>query len=86
MVRFETEPGEQMQVDFTIIRQSSSPLLAIVASLGWSWATYVRFYANQDTAAWCEGIEHARAFFGSPPRYLLFDNAKAIILERDVYG
>ncbi|ELL2980742.1 IS21 family transposase [Salmonella enterica] len=86
VVRFETEPGEQMQVDFTIIRQGSSPLLAIVATLGWSRATYVRFYANQDTAAWCDGIEHALAFFGGTPRHLLFDNAKAIILERDVYG
>lgn len=75
-----------MQVDFTIIRQGSSPLLAIVATLGWSRATYVRFYANQGTAAWCDGIEHALAFFGGTPRYLLFDNAKAIILERDVYG
>ena len=26
------------------------------------------------------------AFFGGTPRHLLFDNAKAIILERDVYG
>ncbi|ECC1750773.1 IS21 family transposase [Salmonella enterica subsp. diarizonae] len=86
VVRFETEPGEQMQVDFTIIRQGSNPLLAIVATLGWSRATYVRFYANQDTAAWCDGIEHALAFFGGTPRHLLFDNAKAIILERDAYG
>lgn len=86
VVRFETDPGEQMQVDFTIIRQGSNPLLAIVATLGWSRATYVRFYANQDTAAWCDGIEHALAFFGGTPRHLLFDNAKAIILERDAYG
>lgn len=86
VVQFETEPGEQMQVDFTIIRQGSSPLLAIVATLGWSRATYVRFYANQGTAAWCDGIEHAPTFFGGTPRHLLFDNAKAIILERDVYG
>lgn len=40
----------------------------------------------QDTAAWCDGIEHALAFFGGTTRHLLFDNAKAIILERDVYG
>lgn len=86
VVRFETPPGEQMQVDFTIIRQGRRPLLAFVATLGWSRATYVRFYARQDTPAWCDGIEHALAFFGGTPRHLLFDNAKAIILERDVYG
>lgn len=63
VVRFETPPGEQMQVDFTIIRQGRRPLLAFVATLGWSLATYVRFYARQDTAAWCDGIEHALASF-----------------------
>ena len=63
VVRFETPPGEQMQVDFTIIRQGRRPLLAFVATLGWSLATYVRFYARQDTVAWCDGIEHALASF-----------------------
>ncbi|USS95504.1 IS21 family transposase [Serratia symbiotica] len=86
VVRFETPPGEQMQVDFTIIRQGRCPLLAFVAPLGGCRATYVRFYARQDTAAWGDGIKHALAFFGGTPRHLLFDNAKAIILERDVYG
>lgn len=75
-----------MQVDFTIIRQGRCPLLAFVAPLGGCRATYVRFYARQDTAAWGDGIKHALAFFGGTPRHLLFDNAKAIILERDVYG
>ncbi|USS96481.1 IS21 family transposase [Serratia symbiotica] len=86
VVRFETPPGEQMQVDFTIIRQGRCPLLAFVAPLDGCRATYVRFYARQDTAAWGDGIKHALAFFGGTPWHLLFDNAKAIILERDVYG
>ncbi|USS95168.1 IS21 family transposase [Serratia symbiotica] len=86
VVRFDTPPGEQMQVDFTIIRQGRCPLLAFVAPLCGCRPTYVRFYARQDTAAWGDGIKHALAFFGGTPRHLLFDNAKAIILERDVYG
>jgi len=86
VVRFETQPGEQMQVDFTVIRQGRNPLLAFVATLGWSRATFVRFYPRQDTAAWCDGIEQALLAFGGTPRHLLFDNAKTIILERDVYG
>lgn len=36
VTRFETEPGFQMQVDFTIIRLGHNPLLAFVATLGWS--------------------------------------------------
>jgi len=86
VVRFETEPGEQMQVDFTIIRRGRDPLLAFVATLGWSRATYVVFSRREDSAAWCAGIEKALRFFGGTPRKVLFDNAKTIIQERDVYG
>ncbi|MHC8314346.1 IS21 family transposase [Pseudomonas sp. LB3P31] len=86
VVRFETEPGEQMQVDFTVIRRGRDPLLAFVATLGWSRATYVVFSRREDSAAWCSGIEKALRFFGGTPRKLLFDNAKTIIQEHDVYG
>jgi transposase len=86
VVRFETEPGEQMQVDFTVIRRGKDPLLALVATLGWSRATYVVFSRREDSAAWCGGIEKALRYFGGTPRKLLFDNAKTIILDRDVYG
>lgn len=86
VVRFETEPGEQMQADFTIIRRGRDPLLAFVATLGWSRATYVVFSRREDSAAWCSGIEKALRFFGGTPKKVLFDNAKTIIQERDVYG
>ncbi|NKQ12723.1 IS21 family transposase [Pseudomonas sp. SST3] len=85
-VRFETEPGEQMQVDFTVIRRGKDPLLAFVATLGWSRATYVVFSRREDSAAWCVGIEKALRHFGGTPRKLLFDNAKAVVLARDAYG
>ncbi|NJD84955.1 transposase, partial [Candidatus Erwinia dacicola] len=67
------------QVDFTIIRLGHNPLLAFVATLGWSRATFVKFDSNQDSAAWCDGIESALRFFGGTPHQLLFDNAKAIM-------
>lgn len=86
VVRFEAEPGEQMQVDFTVIRRGRDPLLAFVATLGWSRASYVVFSRREDSAAWCSGIEKALRFFGGTPRKLLFDNVKTIIQERDVYG
>ena len=44
IVRFETAPGQQMQVDFTTIRKGKYPLKAFVATLGYSWASYVFFY------------------------------------------
>ncbi len=86
LIRFETSPGKQMQVDFTIIRRGKQPLKAFVATLGYSRASYVQFFDHERTEAWMEGIERAFDFFGGVPQDVLFDNAKAIIIERDTYG
>lgn len=86
VVRFETPAGKQMQVDFTIIRRGKFPLKALVATLGYSRASYVRFFDHERTEAWIEGIIGAFEFFGGVPHELLFDNAKTIIIERDAYG
>ena len=84
--RFETDPGQQLQVDFTTIRRGASPLKALVATLGYSRASFVWFTGSETQADWVEGIERALAYFGGVPRELLFDNAKCIMLERDAYG
>ena len=86
LVRFETPPGQQMQVDFTTIRRGRSPLKAFVATLGYSRATFVRFGAREDSQAWLTGLREAFAYFGGVTQDVLFDNAGAIILERDAYG
>lgn len=86
LVRFETEPGEQLQVDFTIIRRQGQPLKAFVATLGYSRATYVCFFDNERSESWLTGLRQCFDFFGGVPREVLFDNAKAIVLERDAYG
>lgn len=86
LIRFETPPGQQLQVDFTTIRRGRSPLKAFVATLGYSRATFVRFFAREDSAAWLAGLEAAFAYFGGVPQEALFDNAGAIITERDAFG
>lgn len=86
IVRFETPPGHQLQVDFTTIRRGQAPLKAFVATLGYSRATYVRFSLREDSYAWLNGMREAFVFFGGVPKELLFDNAKALMLERDAYG
>jgi transposase len=43
VIRFETAPGEQMQVDGAVIRRGENRLSVFVATLGWSRATYVEF-------------------------------------------
>lgn len=86
LVRFETEPGKQLQVDFTTIKRGRQTLKALVATLGFSRASFVRFTATEKQADWLEGIEAALDYFGGVPREILFDNAKCIMLERDAYG
>lgn len=86
VVRFETPAGHQLQVDFTTIRRGQKPLKAFVATLGYSRATYVRFSLREDSQAWLAGIREAFVFFGGVPHELLFDNAKALMLQRDAYG
>lgn len=86
VVRFETEPGRQMQADFTTIRRGRQPLRAFVATLGYSRATFVLFTEREDGESWLRGLREAFAYFGGVPEEVLFDNAGAIITERDAYG
>ncbi len=86
VVRFETPPGKQVQVDFTTIRRGRAPLKAFVATLGYSRATFVRFFEREDSEAWLSGLREAFAYFGGVPEEALFDNAGTIITERDAYG
>lgn len=86
VVRFETAPGEQMQADFTVIRRGRQPLLAFVATLGYSRASWVRFTAGEDAATLCACLRDALTHFGGVPRHVLFDNAKTVVVERDAYG
>jgi transposase len=86
VVRYETPPGKQMQVDFTTIRRGRDPLKAFVATLGFSRGTSVRFCAREDSEAWLTGLREAFSDFGGVTQEVLFDNAGAIITERDAYG
>lgn len=86
VVRFETPPGKQMQVDFTTIFRHRRKIKAFVATLGFSRATYVRFSEHERQDDWLQGIEEACQYFGGVPQEILFDNAKTIMIERDAYG
>ena len=43
IVRFETEPGHQMQADWATVGQGADKLKVFIATLGWSRAAYVEF-------------------------------------------
>tara|TARA_R110002167_G_C12660912_1_gene649898 strand:- start:849 stop:1877 length:1029 start_codon:yes stop_codon:yes gene_type:complete len=86
LVRFETEPGLQMQVDWGVFRRGKDPLSAFVATLGWSRYTYVEFVTNErfDTLKRCH--DNAFAYFQGVPKEVLYDNMKTVILQRNAYG
>lgn len=86
IIRFETSPGQQMQVDFTTIKRGRNKLKGFVATLGYSRASYVRFSEYEKQEDWLFGIEAALEYFGGVPKDILFDNAKCIMIERDAYG
>jgi transposase len=86
LIRFETEPGRQMQADFATIRRGTDRLAVFIATLGWSRATFVEFVTDErmETLLGC----HERAFFyfGGVPREVLYDNMRTVVTERDRYG
>ena len=86
LIRFETEPGRQMQADFATIRRGKDRLAVFIATLGWSRATFVEFVTDErmETLLGC----HERAFFyfGGVPREVLYDNMRTVVTERDRYG
>jgi transposase len=61
-------------------------LLAFVATLGFSRATFVRFTRAEQFEDWRDGLVGAFEHFGGVPREVLFDNTKTVIIERDGYG
>lgn len=86
IVRFETEPGVQMQVDWATIRRGSDRLSVFVAILCWSRAAYVEFVSDERVETLVACHEHAFLAFGGVPREVLYDNAKTVVIERDAYG
>jgi transposase len=65
VVRFETPPGKQMQVDFTTISRHRRKIKAFVATLRFSSATYVRFSEHERQAGLRLDVVTANAKGGS---------------------
>lgn len=86
VVRFETAPGVQLQADFVVFRRGREPLLAFVATLGYSRATFVRFTTDERSETVLSCLVEAFEYFGGVPHEVLFDNAKSVVLTRHAYG
>jgi transposase len=81
LVRFETAPGHQAQVDFAEFRLPWGKRYALVVVLGYSRLLWLKFYPRQTLATVITGLEEAFTYLGGVPRELLFDQMKAVIVE-----
>lgn len=86
IVRFETAPGEQMQVDWVEFRKGSDPLYAFCATLGYSRASYVEFVTDMKVGTLIDCHQKAFVALGGVPKRILYDNMKTVVIERDVDG
>lgn len=85
-IRFETEPGEQMQVDFAHFKEGKNVFYAFVALLGYSRMAFVKFVDNQQIETVIACHEEAFEYFGGIPQQCLYDNMKTIIIKRHAFG
>ncbi len=81
LVRFETAPGQQGQVDFAEFRLPWGKRWALLVVLGYSRLLWLRFYERQTMGVLMRGLEEAFAYFGGVPLELLFDQMKSVIIE-----
>jgi len=90
-VRFETEPGEQAQVDWghfgTLQHQGRQKrLYAFVMTLSWSRAMYLEFTTSTDETTWLRCHLNAFRFFNGVPGTIVHDNCKTAVLQRNAEG
>jgi transposase len=87
-VRYETPPGQQLQIDFgstaVAVGGQSQRIHLFVATLGYSRRCYVTVFLHERQSAWLQGLEGAFLHFGGVPQELLLDNARALVTEHNV--
>ena len=81
--RFETKPGEQLQIDFgekvVSIEGHDQDVHLLVATLGYSRRLFAKAYPQETQREWFDGTEAAFAHFGGVPTTVLMDNPKALV-------
>lgn len=89
-IRFETEPGEQAQVDWgsfgkIVVNGIKERLSAFVYVLSYSRAVYIEFTIHQDLKTLEECHKNAFTRLGIP-RTILYDNMKTVVIKREKSG
>ena len=81
VVRFETPPGHQAQVDFADFQFPWGKRYALLVVLGYSRLLWLRFFPRKTLRTLMAGLEEAFAYFGGVTAELLFDQMKGVILD-----
>jgi hypothetical protein len=81
--RFETEPGQQAQVDWGEVRVRLDGVAAkvhvFVMTLGYSRRAWAEGYLNEKLGSLLEAHERAFAHFGGRPQELLYDRMRTVV-------
>ncbi len=87
-IRFESGPGEQVQVDWghfgsLVYEEYKRKLYALAVIESYSRKLYVEFTHSQRQESLHQGLLNAFKYFGGTPKNILVDNMVTAVVERD---
>lgn len=86
-VRYETAPGQQMQIDFgqklVVIGGVAVVVHLLIAVLSHSRRVFAKAFLAERQDEWREGIAAAFRHFGGVVRVLLGDNSRCLVVQHD---
>lgn len=90
--RFETDPGEELQIDYGKVGRiidsetgKNRDVYAFVGTLSFSRLKFVEFVYKQDQKSFVGSHIKMFAFFGGTAKRLVIDNLKAGVIKADLY-
>ena len=90
VVRLETEPGKEVQIDYgrvgsREIKGRRRVIQAFCAMLSFSRLPYIQFGLSQDEVSFAQSMAGMCTFYGGSTERINLDNLKAGILSADIY-
>jgi transposase len=86
LVRFETPPGQQMQLDWGSFKLNGQRISLFLATLGWSRFSFGLFVEDEQFETLRDCHEQAFEAFDGVPLEVLYDNMRTVVQQRNAYG